>query len=136
LYAVLLSVHRNRSRQHFWRRFLSLDSERARGFDPPGADARDLADERRGAERASRALASLPAVQREAIILFELDGFTIEEIAGLQGSTISAVKSRLARGRERLRRHYQKVHHYDGLSSSGIECAAEAAESVPARRRS
>lgn len=134
-YAVLLSVHRNRSRRRFWRRFLSLDSEQARGFDPPGVDARDLNEERHGAERASRALASLPSVQREAVVLFELDGYSIEEIADLQDVTISAVKSRLARGRERLRRHYQKVHRHEGLSSSGIGAAVEAAEPVPAGRR-
>lgn len=135
-YAVLLSVHRNRSRRGFWRRFLSLDAERGRGFDPPGGDGRDLDEERCGAERASRALASLPSVQREAVVLFELDGFSIEEIADLQDVTISAVKSRLARGRERLRRHYQKVHRHDGLASSGTGGAAAAAEPVPARRRS
>ena len=135
-YAVLLSVHRNRSRRHFWRRFLSLETENARGFDPPGVDARDLYEERRGAERASRALAGLPSVQREAVVLFELDGFSIEEIAGLQNSTIAAVKSRLARGREKLRRHYQKVHRYEGLSASGIGAGVDAAEPLPAGRRS
>jgi RNA polymerase sigma-70 factor (ECF subfamily) len=135
-YAVLLSVHRNRSRHHFWRRFLSLDAARARGFDPPGADARDLHEERLGAARASRALASLPSVQREAVVLFELDGLSIEEIADLQDVTISAVKSRLARGRERLRRHYQKVHRHEGSTSPGIGASPAAAEPAPAGRRS
>ena len=55
------------------------------------------------------ALASLPAVQREAIVLFELEHYSIEEIAGLQRASVTAVKTRLSRGRERLRRFYQQL---------------------------
>jgi len=45
----------------------------------------------------------LPDKQREAIVLFELSGFSIEEIRELQGGTISGVKMRLKRGRNQLR---------------------------------
>src|SRR5512140_576441 len=105
-YAVLLSVHRSRSRRSFWRRFLSLEGEMARGFDP--AVEADEAQTNRRAERVSRALATLPAVQREAVVLFELEGFSIEEITDLQKVSVSAVKSRLQRGRDRLRRFYER----------------------------
>ena len=108
-YAVLLSVHRNRSRRAFWRRFLSLEGIRSQGFDPADEDGGAWEDRRRQAERVSRALASLPAVQREAVVLFEIEGFSIEEIAALQNATASAVKSRLARARQRLRRHYERL---------------------------
>lgn len=49
-----------------------------------------------------RAMAELPSKQREAIALFEISGFSIEEIRQLQGGTLSGVKSRLKRGREKL----------------------------------
>lgn len=49
------------------------------------------------------ALAKLPDEQKEAIILFELTGFSIREIAEIQESTESAVKQRLKRGREKLK---------------------------------
>ena len=114
-YAVLLSVHRNRARRGFWRRFLSLESERLQGFDPAAPAAPDREDERRRAERVSRALATLPVVQREAVVLFELEEFSIEEIADLQRVSLSAVKSRLQRGRERLRRTYERW----GLAAAG-----------------
>jgi hypothetical protein len=42
------------------------------------------------------------------VVLFELEGFSIEEIAALQQVSASAVKSRLARGRARLRRIYER----------------------------
>jgi RNA polymerase sigma-70 factor (ECF subfamily) len=108
-YAVLLSIHRRRSRRSFWRRFLSLESEMARGFEPAVAAGADQAQMHRRAERVSRALASLPTVQREAVVLFELEGFSVDEIAQLQEVSVSAVKSRLQRGRDRLRRFYERV---------------------------
>ncbi len=49
-----------------------------------------------------QALALLPDVQKEAIILFEITGFTIKEIAKMQEASESAIKQRLKRGREKL----------------------------------
>ena len=49
------------------------------------------------------ALAKLNEDQRESIILFEISGFSIKEIAKIQGASESAVKQRLKRGRERLK---------------------------------
>ena len=48
------------------------------------------------------ALAKLPDVQKESIILFEIIGYSIKEIAVHQGATESAVKKRLERGRKKL----------------------------------
>jgi len=49
-----------------------------------------------------KALARLPENQKEAIILFEITGYSIKEIAEIQNSGESAVKQRLKRGREKL----------------------------------
>jgi RNA polymerase sigma-70 factor (ECF subfamily) len=49
-----------------------------------------------------QALAELVDEQREAIILFELTGFSIKEIAEIQHASEAAVKQRLKRGREKL----------------------------------
>ena len=46
----------------------------------------------------------LPLKQREAIVLHELHGFSLEEIRDMQGGTLSAVKMRLARARRTLQR--------------------------------
>jgi RNA polymerase sigma-70 factor (ECF subfamily) len=108
-YAILLSVHRSRARRSAWRRFLSLESEMEHGFDPPDAAGGGNAEERWRAERASRALASLPAVQREAVVLFEIEGYSIEEVAAWQQASVPAVKARLQRGRSRLRLHYERL---------------------------
>ncbi len=49
-----------------------------------------------------RALSQLPAKQRETVMLFEISELSIEEIREIQGGSISGVKSRLRRGRDRL----------------------------------
>jgi RNA polymerase sigma-70 factor (ECF subfamily) len=49
-----------------------------------------------------KALGRLPFKQREAITLFELSGFSLEEIKKIQGGSLSGVKSRLKRAREKL----------------------------------
>ncbi len=50
------------------------------------------------------ALNTLPAKMRETIVLFDISDFSLEEIRRVQGGTVSGVKSRLKRGRERLAR--------------------------------
>ena len=49
-----------------------------------------------------QALTKLSDDQRECIILFEISGFSIKEIAEIQQASESAVKQRLKRGREKL----------------------------------
>ncbi|MCX7736480.1 MAG: RNA polymerase sigma factor [Candidatus Kapabacteria bacterium] len=49
------------------------------------------------------AMRKLPSKQYEAIVLFEISGFSIEEISKIQGVTQSGVKSRLKRAREKLK---------------------------------
>jgi RNA polymerase sigma-70 factor (ECF subfamily) len=58
-------------------------------------------------------LVKLPQKTREAIIMFEINGFSIEEIRVVQGGTVSGVKSRLKRGRERLTRLLETRTHPD-----------------------
>jgi RNA polymerase sigma-70 factor (ECF subfamily) len=119
---VLISVHRSRARRSFWRRFLSLEQWTGAGREPEAPVASSAASRADGARRLAHALAQLPAAQREAIVLFEIEELSVEEIAAAQAASVSAVKSRLARGRERLRRHYARL----GFSADG---------GVPVRRK-
>ncbi len=48
------------------------------------------------------ALRKLPKKQHDALILFEISGYSIKEICEIQNSKESAVKQRLKRGREKL----------------------------------
>lgn len=49
------------------------------------------------------ALNSLPLAQREAFVLYELEGQTLQEISDLTGESINTVASRVRRAREHLR---------------------------------
>jgi RNA polymerase sigma-70 factor, ECF subfamily len=49
------------------------------------------------------ALWKLPEPTREALTLFEVAGFPMEEIARMQGASLSAVKMRISRGRDQLK---------------------------------
>jgi RNA polymerase sigma-70 factor (ECF subfamily) len=74
--------------------------------EPPSADrqgpmAQVLDDELAG--EVERAIASLPPLQREALVLFEYEDLSLAEIAAVVGADSGTVKSRLFRARERLR---------------------------------
>ena len=87
---LLIRVHRSQARRGFWRRLLSLD-------DPQSAiDAGAIGWEEASvaAQRARTLLATLPAVQREALVLYEMQGHSVQEIAQLQQASLSAVKTR------------------------------------------
>lgn len=103
-YRVLITVHRNRTRRGLWSRLVPLGA--AHEIAEPPADIG-------GAQRMRLALAALPAEQREAIVLHELQGMTTNEIARLQRVSGSAVKSRLSRGRRRLQTIYRKRFHIE-----------------------
>lgn len=55
-------------------------------------------------EIVARAVAALPPLQREALILAEYEELSLEEIGRATGAELAAVKSRLHRARENLRR--------------------------------
>ncbi len=63
---------------------------------------RRLLDEELAA-KVKEAVADLPPLQREALVLFEYEGLALSEIASVVGTDVGAVKSRLHRARERLR---------------------------------
>jgi RNA polymerase sigma-70 factor (ECF subfamily) len=96
LFTIASRLHRRRQ----WKKriFSSLEIEKTENF-PSNGHSPDNGVEM---HLLYAALDKLPEKQREAIVLFELSGFSIEEIKDVQGGTISGVKSRLKRGREQL----------------------------------
>ena len=113
-----IAINQARNRWRWWRRrrreaTVSLDAPEIGGghlglvatlkattVRDPEQDA--LFSER---ERAlKKALSSLKRVYREAVILRDIEGFAYEEIAATLDISVGTVKSRLARGRQELRR--------------------------------
>jgi RNA polymerase sigma-70 factor (ECF subfamily) len=81
--------------------------ERETGEVPDTAAPQDPLGELLQRERSAmveQAVARLPPLQREAIVLFEYEDLSVAEIAGVTGAELGAVKVRLHRARETLRR--------------------------------
>jgi len=113
-----IAINQARNRWRWWRRrrrevTVSIDAPeigggrlglvatlKANTVRDPEQDA--LLSER---ERAlKKALSSLKQVYRETVILRDIEGFAYEEIASTLEISVGTVKSRLARGRQELRR--------------------------------
>jgi RNA polymerase sigma factor (sigma-70 family) len=79
--------------------------EDERPLDVPSGEpsAEDVLMRRADQSLVRGALAELPPVFREVIVLRELEGLSYQEIAAVTGSPIGTVMSRLARGRDQLR---------------------------------
>ncbi len=108
LYGIVRNLSRERLRRE--RRFLSLDVLGSRieaasyTPDPSGAMAdAELASQVR------RALGQLPARYRELIVLCDLHGLSYADTAVVVNISIAAVRSRLHRGRQILRRQLTRI---------------------------
>jgi RNA polymerase sigma-70 factor, ECF subfamily len=113
-----IAINQARNRWRWWRRrrrdaTVSLDAPEIGGgrlglaATLKSTTAKDpeqdtLANERDRALK--KALGTLKRVYREAVILRDIEGFAYEEIATTLDISVGTVKSRLARGRQELRR--------------------------------
>lgn len=87
----------------------------------PG-DASDPADHYARAERRERVLAALrqlPLQQRAALVLVDMEGFTVAEAAAILDCAEGTVKSRCARGRAKLARLLRPLLDDSGPDDSG-----------------
>jgi RNA polymerase sigma-70 factor (ECF subfamily) len=66
------------------------------------ADTANAAEERLAVKASLRTFMRLPVLQRSSVVLMDVLGYSLEEIAQTTGNSISAIKSGLHRGRERL----------------------------------
>jgi len=69
----------------------------------PGPELADIAADREALVIVEQALATLPAEQRAALLLRDVEGFAYEEIASITTVEIGTVKSRIHRGRLAVR---------------------------------
>jgi RNA polymerase sigma-70 factor (ECF subfamily) len=72
-------------------------------------------------------VARLPSPYREAITLTELEGLTQKDAAEMLGVSVSGMKSRVQRGRERIRRMFEEC------CEMTVDCRGHVTECVPRR---
>jgi RNA polymerase sigma-70 factor (ECF subfamily) len=95
-------------KQHLYRRRgreREAGNEPMEGAAPAGFDEELIRMER--AEAVRRAMAALPESQRETLYLFEFEGLSLAEVAVVLEIEPNAVKARLFRARDRLKRLLQ-----------------------------
>jgi len=80
-------------------------SETALDVPDPAAGPEEWALRREQARHIQAALFTVPLEQRLAVILSDVQGLSYEEIGEATGSSLGTVKSRISRGRGRLRRY-------------------------------
>ena len=110
-------------RNHFWKRFVPSDAARDEKW---LYDIYDRDEKDHDKSLLFSALSELNPKERSAILLFEIAGFSIEEITAMQGErSVSAVKSRLSRCREKLRRRISELEKTGGWAPAGREVSLE-----------
>jgi len=103
LYRIMVNTYRNRVVGPWWRKRVSLTPELVEtriGADPSAAYA---------AKRwLDRALAALKPDDRALVVLFEIDGWTIAELADMTKRPQGTIKARLSRARKTMRRAIER----------------------------
>jgi RNA polymerase sigma-70 factor (ECF subfamily) len=77
----------------------------------------DPSIKREDVEELYKALNALPVDQKDAVILFEISGYSIREIAGICNVSENLVKQRLFRGRQKLKEILASQHELINTNS-------------------
>jgi RNA polymerase sigma-70 factor (ECF subfamily) len=98
---------------------------------PAGEQPDERMDREEERERLWRALRQVPPEFRSALVLFDLEGRSYDEVAAIEGVPVGTVKSRLSRGRSALKR---LLGEGDGEGAQEPGTAAVATSSYSGRR--
>lgn len=111
-----IAINESRNRFRWWKRrrresTVSLDEPPVHDGVPLNETLADAAEDpeqalmrRQERERLERALNDLPLPFREVVVLCDIEGQSYQEIASILKMNIGTVKSRIARGREEMRK--------------------------------
>lgn len=98
--SFLFTIAHRLVKRHRWRRTFFGQYDEQAANEIPHTDAQP--DVQMDIVLLRQALLRLPERTREAVVLFDILGLSLEEIKVIQGGTLSGVKSRLVRGRRSL----------------------------------
>lgn len=106
LYAITVRVVQEQRRKERWLRWLRLDRLLAEHEVSPAPTPLEAFESRQATEVTYRMLETLPEKERSALILFELEGLSGEEIAAITGEPVGTIWVRLHRARTHFRKAY------------------------------
>ncbi|GAB7006546.1 RNA polymerase sigma factor SigM [Nocardioides sp. AN3] len=134
LHRVVVNACLDRVRAASVRRTSPLPENHDAALPPPAADAVDPAA---AAERSEQrrlvlaALAQLPADQRAALVLIDMEAMPVAEAAAVLDVPVGTVKSRASRGRARLAVLLRAAGVISSNDTSAVEGNREPPPSVP-----
>jgi len=102
---IIVNEHRNHCRKERLRRLFRLSAQQEKinhGLTRTGSQSDP--DDVGQTIRLRQCLARLSAKKREALLMFEVEGFPLAEIAEIQHCSLTAVKTRVSRARRELRK--------------------------------
>lgn len=102
LFRIIANEARRAHRRDFWKRWLPLPG--MEGDPTEGAGYREAEADRLDLQHLKAALARMPIGKRQTLLLYHIAGFSVAEIASMREESEGAVKSRLSRGRQELKR--------------------------------
>ena len=128
LYRIVVNTFKNRIRRSRWKNLISLTPEIV---DTVGLTT-DPSPAYAARRRLERAVEVLSAEDRALVTLFELEGWSLVELAGLTGKKEGAVKVRLFRARRKMRETLAgDLAHTDGAKSARPSISEEDICAVP-----
>lgn len=101
--AFVFAVAKRRARRVLYRRRLLLPVERLLDHHQQGPNPEQAAIEQDRRARLLAAIRQLPRAEREAVLLVVGDERKVRDAAAISGVSVSAMKMRLLRARQRLR---------------------------------
>jgi RNA polymerase sigma-70 factor (ECF subfamily) len=126
LYRILINTYRNRYRQPWWKRRVPLTGQAVNL-----GDAGDLATVQAARRWLRRGLAALSADDRALVCLYELEGWSVAELATMFRRPQGTIKARLARSRKKMRRAIERYLNPDEEDESVSDGAAYALPESP-----
>jgi RNA polymerase sigma-70 factor (ECF subfamily) len=116
IFTIVSRETKNFYRNNFWKKFLPLEFNEKEHDIPVDLNFDGDIDNK---NVLSVALNKLSVKERSSILLFEVAGFSIEEIKDIQNeSSISAVKSRLSRARQKMKKTIEGIQSNKSVSTN------------------
>ena len=108
LYRVTMNTCLDELRRRKNKQTTSLDGLLDAGWSPSDdldtPEHHAIASEKR--REIQKTISELPEDMRSAVVLRDIHGFSYDEISGILGANVGTIKSRISRGREKLREKF------------------------------
>lgn len=125
-YRIVINMFKSTVRRPWWKRRVTLTAEMESNL--AGENPLDRYTASRWLERAFQAVS---AEDQSLMILYEIEGWNIKELAGLYDATEGSIKARLFRARSKMKRALKRFTRRSGLKMAATpgfqkECRCDA----------